>query len=54
MTSVSIAGKELEKAGSKFRARVDMINLKCVSFSASEEDTVNLESDIFKRNAKNV
>lgn len=51
---MSVAGKELEEAGSKFHARVDLLNLKRISFSASEKDTVNLESDTFKRNAKKV
>lgn len=52
ISSICIAGKELEEARSEFHARVDFLNLKCVSFSNSEEDTVNLEHGILKRNAK--
>lgn len=48
ISSVCRAGKELKGSGSEFHARVDLINLKYVSFSNSEED--NLERGI--RNAK--
>lgn len=47
-------GQRVARGGSEFHAWMNMLHLQQISFSASEEETVNLESDGFKRNAKNV
>lgn len=51
---VSVPGKELQDGGSEFHAWMNTLHLQRISFSAFEEEAVNLESDEFKRNAKNV
>lgn len=51
---VSIPVKELQDGGSEFHAWMNMLHLQHISFSASEEETVNLECDVFKRNVKHV
>lgn len=48
LSYISIPVKELAEGGSKFHARIDLLNLQCISFSASEEETVNLKSDTLK------
>lgn len=46
------SSKAVEEGGSEFSARVDL--LKCISSCASEEDSVSLEYDTVKRNAKSL